>query len=200
MKNEPSFFDSWVVHEYMTPETPDIRDVIRLVLGIARLGENDLRGWWNGHALDRTGQYVLSSMFRRTWRSGALQLDVSAATRMHDELLGRSTALHMFSDGLPFRRWATGWLGEQKTKEGVADLLTTLETWSADQAMSTLRSWSGGIESPEGESLGNGLLLGRLSSADLEDHGVLLQTARRLSVSYLGQTGVLRPPYFDLAR
>jgi hypothetical protein len=194
------FFDSRVAHEYMTPETPDIHDVIRLALGIARLGENDLRGWWNGHALDRTGQYVLSSMFRRTWRSGALQLDVSAATRMHDELLGRSTALHMFSDGLPFRRWATGWLGEQKTTEGDVDLLTTLETWSADQATSTLHDWSGGIDSPQGENLGNGLLLGRLSSADLEDHGVLLQTARLLCVSYLDQTGALRPPYFDLAR
>ncbi len=184
----------------MTPETPDIRDAIRLVLGIARLGENDLRGWWNGHALDRTGQYVLSSMFRRTWRSAALQLDVSAAARMHDELLGRSTALHVFSDGLPFRRWTTGWLGEQKTTEGVAELLTTLETWSADQATSTLRRWSGGIASPQSESLGKGLLLGRLSSADLEDHEVLLQSARLLCVSYLDQTGTLRPPYFDLAR
>ena len=184
----------------MTPETPDIRDVIRLVLGIARLGENDLRGWWNGHALDRTGEYVLSSMFRRTWRSGALQLDVSAATRMHDELLGRSTALHMFSDGLPFRRWATGWLGEQKTSERDTDLVTTLETWSADQANSTLRAWSGGIDLPGGEVLGNGLLLGRLSSADLEDPGGLLQTARQLCLSYVDQTGALRPPYFDLAR
>jgi hypothetical protein len=186
--------------EHMTPETPDTRDVIRLVLGIARLGENDMRGWWNGHALDRTGEYVLSSMFRRTWRSAALQLDVSAAARMHDELLGRSTALHAFSDGLPFRRWATGWLGEQKTTEGVAGLLTTLETWSADQAISTLRSWCGGLDSAEGESLGSGLLLGRLSSSDLEDPGVLLQTARLLCVSYLDQTGALRPPYFDLAR
>jgi hypothetical protein len=184
----------------MTPETPDILDAIRLVLGVARLGENDLRGWWSGHALDRTGEYVLSSMFRRTWRPAALQLDISAAARMHDELLGRSTALHVFSDGLPFRRWATGWLGEQKTAEGVADLLTTLEMWTADQAIETLRSWSGGIDSLEGESLGNGLLLGRLSSADLEDQGVLLQSARHLCVSYLDQTGALRPPYFDLAR
>jgi hypothetical protein len=184
----------------MTPETPDIRDVIRLVLGIARLGENDLRGWWNSHALDRTGKYVLSGMFRRTWRSAALQLDVSAAARMHDELLGRATALHLFSDGLPFRRWATAWLGEQKTQEGVADLLTTLETWTADNAMSTLRSWSGGIDPPQGESLGSGLLLGRLATTDLEDSGVLVQTARLLCVSYVDQTGALRPPYFDLAR
>ena len=95
----------------MTPDTPNTFDIVRLVLGIARLGGNDLRGWWKGHALDRTGQYVLSSMFRRTWRPAALQLDVTAAARMHDELLGRSTALHMFSDSLPFRRWATAWLG-----------------------------------------------------------------------------------------
>ena len=26
---------------------------MRLVLGIARLGENDLPGWWQGHALER---------------------------------------------------------------------------------------------------------------------------------------------------
>jgi hypothetical protein len=184
----------------MTPDMPITLNIVRLVLGVARLGENDLRGWWNGHALDRTGQYVLSSMFRRTWRSAALQLDVSAAARMHDELLGRSTALHLFSDGLPFRRWATGWLAEQKTTEGIADLITTLETWTADQAVSALRDWSGGIDSSGGEALGNGLLLGRLSSVDLADPGVLIQTARLLCASYLDQTGVLRPPYFDLAR
>jgi hypothetical protein len=184
----------------MTHETTNIHDVIRLVFGVARLGEIDMRGWWNGHALDRTGQYVLSSMFRRTWRSAALQLDVSAAARMHDELLGRSTALHLFSDGLPFRRWAGGWLGEQKTTTGAADLLTTFETWGADQAISTLRAWAGGIDSPQGENLGNGLFLGRVSSADLEDQGVLLRTARLLCVSYLDQTDALRPPYFDLAR
>jgi hypothetical protein len=69
-----------------------------LVLGVARLGEKDLRGWWKGHAIDRTGQYVLSSMFRRTWKPAALELDVAAASRMHLELLGRSSALHLFSD------------------------------------------------------------------------------------------------------
>ena len=56
----------------MTPDSPNTLETVRLVLGIARFGENDLRGWWQGHALDRTGQYVLSSMFRRTWRPAAL--------------------------------------------------------------------------------------------------------------------------------
>lgn len=194
---------SWISSastNYVTPDTPDTLDIVRLVLGVARLGENDLRGWWQGHALDRTGQYVLSSMFRRTWRPAALELDVSAAARMHDELLGRSTALHLFSDSLPFRRWTAGWLAEQKTVETAPDLLTAMETWTADQAVSALRDWCGPVQSPQGEALGNGLLLGRLSSTDLHDPAMLLQTARRLCGSYLDQTGALRPPYFDLAR
>ncbi len=184
----------------MTPDTKKTLDIVRLVLGIARLGENDLRGWWKGHALDRTGQYVLSSMFRRTWRPAALQLDVTAAARMHDELLGRSTALHMFSDSLPFRRWATAWLAEQKTTEVPSELLPTMETWDAEQAVAALGDWCGPVELPQGEALGNGLLLGRLPSTDLDDPAILLQTARVLCASYLDQDGTLRPPYFDLAR
>ena len=184
----------------MTPDTQSTHNIVRLVLGIARLGENDLRGWWQGHALDRTGEYVLSSMLRRTWRPAALQLDVSAAARMHDELLGRSTAVHAFSDLLPFRRWATGWLAEQKTNDDDADLLTSLEMWTIEQAISTLRDWCGSADPPRGEALGNGLLLGRLSSIELDDPTLQLQTARLLCASYLDQTGALRPPYFDLAR
>src|SRR4051794_21965429 len=91
----------------MTPDSQSILDIVCLVLGVARLGENDLRGWWQGHALDRTGQYVLSSMFRPTGRPAALQLDVAAAARKHDELLGQSTAMYLFSDLLPFRRWVS---------------------------------------------------------------------------------------------
>jgi hypothetical protein len=114
-------------------------DVIRLVLGVARLGEKDLRGWWKGHAIDRTGQYVLSSMFRRTWKPAALELDVAAASHMHRELLGRSTALHLFSDLLPFRRWAIGWLAEQKTAPEQDSMLDTLQRWTGDDSTETLR-------------------------------------------------------------
>lgn len=170
------------------------------MLGIARLGENDLRGWWQGHALDRTGQYVLSNMFRRTWRPAALQLDLSAAARMHDELLGRSTALHLFSDFLPFRRWATGWLAEQKTAEEVPDLVNALEGWTDDQAVKALREWCRPAARLGGEDLGNGILLGRLSSEDLDNAEWLLEMAQSLCACYLEQTGTLRPPYFDLAR
>jgi hypothetical protein len=178
----------------------DSLSIVRLVLGVARLGENDLRGWWRGHALDRTGQYVLSSTFRRTWRAAALELDVAAAARIHDELLGRSTALHLFSELVPFRRWTRAWLAEQKTASDPADLVTTLETWTEDSALSALPDWCGRVDPPRGQALGNGLLLGRLSSTDLDDPAVSRETARRLAAAYLDQTGPLRPPYFDLAR
>jgi hypothetical protein len=181
-------------------DTAVTADVVRLILGVARLGENDLRGWWNGHAMDRTGQYVLSSMFRRTWRPAALELDVAAATAIHNELLGRATALHLFSDLLPFRRWATGWLAEQKTASQADLLLDTLEGWAADDSVDTLRAWCGAAEPERGKALGDGLLLGRLTAMEVADPATLLPIARLLAAAYLDQTGPLRPPYFDLAR
>src|SRR4051812_30662210 len=167
----------------MTNAITDTTGTIRLVLGIARLGENDLRGWWQGHALDRTGQYVLSSTFRRTWRAAALELDMAAATRIHDQVLGRPTALHLFSDLVPFRRWAKAWLAEQKTPTDSGELLATFETWTEDTAVCALRDWTGPVDAPGGEALGNGLLLGRLTGADLDDPGTSLQTARLLSTA-----------------
>jgi hypothetical protein len=165
----------------MTAEALDTA-AVRLVLGVARLGENDLRGWWQGHALDRTGQYVLSGMFRRTWRSAALELDLAAATRMHKDLLGRSTALHLFSDLLPFRRWAAGWLAEQKTSEETDPLLSALEGWTAGTATETLRAWAGQSKSPRGEPLAEGLLLGRMTAIELADPAALQRTAQILAV------------------
>jgi len=184
----------------MTAETLDTADSVRLVLGVARLGENDMRGWWQGHAMDRTGRYVLSGMFRRTWQSAALELDMAAAARMHDELLGRPTALHLFSDLLPFRRWAAGWLAEQKTTEETNSLLSTLEAWTTETALESVRAWSEQNQAPRGECLGEGLLVGRMTAIELAEVSKLKSTAQVLAAAYLDQTGPLRPPYFDLAR
>jgi hypothetical protein len=184
----------------MTAESTTATDVVRLVLGVARLGENDLRGWWKGHALDRTGGYVLSNMFRRTWRPAALELDVAAATAVHVELLGRASAIHLFSDLLPFRRWATGWLDEQKTALDPDPLLARLECWTDDEATDTLRAWSRGLDAKSGEQLGDGLLLGRLSAAEVADPSTSFQAAYLLAAAYVDQASQLRPPYFDLAR
>jgi hypothetical protein len=184
----------------MIAETVDTANAVRLVLGVARLGENDLRGWWQGHAMDRTGQYVLSGMFRRTWRPAALELDMAAATLMHNDLLGRPSALHLFSDLLPFRRWAASWLAEQKTSEDMDPLLSTLEAWTAETAAESVRGWSGQSQPARGEHLGEGLLVGRMTAIDLADPSTLLGAAQVLAAAYLDQTGPLRPPYFDLAR
>jgi hypothetical protein len=184
----------------MRTESTTTADVVRLLLGVARLGENDLRGWWKGHALDGTGAYVLSNMFRRTWRPAALELDVAAAAAMHIELLGRATALHLFSDLLPFRGWVTGWLAEQKTAPEPDPLLVTLQGWTLDEATDTLRSWCGRSDAGSGETLGVGILLGRLSAANIADPSTIYQYAHLLTAAYVDQTGPLRPPYFDLAR
>lgn len=184
----------------MTTEALETADAVRLVLGVARLGESDLQGWWQGHGMDPTGRYVLSGMFRRTWRSAALELDMAAATLMHNELLRRSSALHLFSDLLPFRRWAASWLAEQKTSKDVHPLLSTLETWSAEMATESVRAWSGQCQAPGGEPLGAGLLLGRVTAIELADPPMLQRVAQALAAAYLGQAGQLCPPYFDLAR
>ena len=60
-----------------------VEEAVRLVLGVARLGEADLRGWWNCHGLDKEGSFVLKRAFPRTWQPAALELDVlSAAAKM----------------------------------------------------------------------------------------------------------------------
>ena len=37
----------------MRPNATVTTDIVRLVLGVARLGEKDLRGWWRGHTYHR---------------------------------------------------------------------------------------------------------------------------------------------------
>ena len=184
----------------MNTERGISNEVVRLVVGVARLGEKDLRGWWSGHAMDRTGRYVLSNMFRRTWRPAALELDVTAATAMHNELLGRSTALHLFSDLLPFRRWTCGWLAEQKTAVEPEPLLDELEDWTEDAAASAISTWCGGADWTPGEEMGHGLRLGQLAGAEISDPSSLRNVALMLAAAYLDQRVPIRPPYFDLVR
>ena len=170
--------------------------MVRLVLGVARLGEADLRGWWNCHGLDSVGSYVLERTLPRTWRSAALELDVLSARRRHEDALSaRKSALHLFSDELPFRRWASAWLSEQKTAPGVDDLLDELGRWESDTATKRLREWAG--EPEAGEVLGSGLLLGRIPMPDPEDLVALEPIANRLTSAYLGLDGSFKGPYFD---
>jgi hypothetical protein len=171
--------------------------MVRLVLGVARLGEADLAGWWSSHGLDRAGSYVLSRAFRRTWRPAALELDVLCAGRRHDDALAsRRTALHLFSDELPFRRWAVAWLAEQKTAVKPDPIFDTLAGWDLPTARAALADWAGGDSSHE--VVGEGMRLGELTRSGLEKDALLASTGRRLAATYVSLDGVFRAPYFDL--
>ena len=172
--------------------------MVRLVLGVARLGEADLRCWWSCHGLDEVGSYVLKRMLPRTWRSAALELDVLSARRRHEDALAqRKSALHLFSDELPFRRWASAWLSEQKTADRVDELLVELGEWNSDTALNRLREWT--HEPVPGEVLAGGLRLGRVRMPSHEDTEALESIARRLAAAYLSLDESFRAPYFDLA-
>jgi len=175
----------------------DHERVIDLVLGVARLGEAGLRGWWQSHGLDQAGQYVLGSSFPRTWRCAALELAIASAKRRHEEMLGRPTALHLFSDELLFRRLANAWLAEQKTG-GDTSRIDSFASWTTESAVDSLRAWTGA--STAGEVVGSGLLLGRFTSAELGDPVTLASIAKQLAAAYLDGSADFRAPYFDLAR
>lgn len=175
-----------------------VEAAVRLVLGVARLGEADLRGWWNCHGLDKVGSFVLERAFPRTWRPAALELDVLSARRRHASALSeRRTALHLFSDELPFNRWAVAWLAEQKSVSEVDALFAELANWDLVAADMQLREWAG--ESADGEIIGDGLFLGRLRQSDLHEGSALKAVAGQMAAAYVGQEGSFRAPYFDLA-
>lgn len=175
----------------------DVNDTVRLVLGIARLGEADLAGWWSTHGLDSAGRWVLARAFRRTWRSAALEIDVESAARRHDTATaGRETALHLFSDELPFRRWAASWLAEQKTASQTSSLFDDLASWDLDVARASIADWSG--SPPSVEAIGEGLRLGTLKRAEIEDIDALVRVARLLAAAYGAIDHSFRVPYFDL--
>jgi hypothetical protein len=170
---------------------------VRLILGVARLGEADLAGWWNSHGLGPVGRFVLPRTFKRTWQPAALELDILSATRRHNETLAsRRTALHLFSDELPIRRWASAWLAEQKTIKERSGLFSELESWNFGEAQSKLAEWAGDV--PTGEEIGNGLLLGELSANEVEDETTMPSIARILAASYVSLGPSFRAPYFDL--
>jgi hypothetical protein len=168
-----------------------------LVLGIARLGEAELRGWWPAHGLGQVGRYVLGDVFHwHTAKATGLELDILSTSRRQEQILARPTALHLFSDWLPFRRLALAWLAERKTAAS-DPLLDRLADWDLVAASRDLAEWTAGAQ-PSAEVVGPGLLLGALTARELEDEVALRSVAKQLGVAYLDQGAELRPPYFDL--
>jgi hypothetical protein len=160
-------------------------ELANAVLDIARLGQKDREGWWMCHGFDRTGQYVLSRSFPRTWRSAAMELSVRSAARVHEDRLLRK--VHLFSDRLPFRRWASSWLADHPPGPEL-ETLTMLEAQTR---------YAGSV-AVDGEHLQSGLRLGELRPGELEDASTVIAAGRLLVRSYLNQNnGSLLLPYFD---
>lgn len=171
---------------------------VRLVLAVARMGERDIFGWWRSHGLSTTGGSVLPVILRRTWPLAALQLDVVSAARRHDEALGRLTAIHLFSDQLPFKRQTMEWLVAQKLESRPHELVEFLRGWTPQTATSTLRAWAGPTPATA-ETIGDGLRLGSLRPDDRYESAHLDALAHDLAAAYLAaDCGQLRFPYVDL--
>lgn len=157
------------------------------VLQVARLGQKDREGWWACHGLDRTGELVLARSFPRTWRTAAMELSLRSAARLHEDRLVNK--VHLFSDRLPFRRWASAWLAEHPPGSDLQEI--TLEA---------ARRQYGSAAGPEGEAIQAGLRLGQLSADDLHDTPTAVAAGRLLLRAYVsqGQRNILLP-YFDCA-
>lgn len=173
-----------------------VAEEIRVTLTVARLGERDLFGWWGCHGLSQTGRYVLERTFPATWRSVALELDLVSAARRHEEALGeRETALHLFSSRLPFRRIAAAWLADQKTRSP-DPLFDILAAENRESAIEDLIEQVG--PALAGEALSDGLRVGEVTAADLNESKSVLRIGQTLAASYATIESRFRAPYFDL--
>ena len=169
----------------------------RLLLGVARLGDRDLYGWWRSSAMDRdVGRFVLGNAFPRTGRIVAAELLVMSASRRHDQVIDRRNAVHLFSERLGFLQWTRAWLAEQKTGE-VSELIAELEGWtSVTEAAERIAQWASS-EMPRGEDAVGAVSIGRVSSAVLNDPSSALVIARKLAAGYV-QSADFRPPFFNV--
>lgn len=171
---------------------------MNLVLGVCRLGDADLAGWWSSHGLDGVGEYVLADLFPRTWRSAALQLSFLSAVKRHADFLpDRPNIVHLLSDRLGVALRAKEFLAELKTG-GDDEILDSLQGWtSRPSAEAALQDWAG--PTPAGERVGQALRVGVLAADAMTDPEQQESAVRLLAASFLGQTGDLLIPYFDVA-
>jgi hypothetical protein len=171
-------------------------DAGRLLLGVARLGDRDLRGWWGSAALDRdVGPFVLGNTFPRTGRIAGAELLLLSAARRHAQILSRPTAIHLYSNRLPFLRWTRGWLSELKTSP-TDGLIAELESWhDSATAEKVLAEWAG--TRPPADTVAGTLELGRIDPAELDDPPALLLRVRAMAACYVDMDR-LTPAFFNV--
>lgn len=165
---------------------------IETLLAVIRLGDADRLGWWRSHSVDETGEYVLTQAFPNTWMATAVELAMESARILHNMALDRQTAIHLFSDYLPFHRELRTWLIQQKLDKDFESL-----AWLPDASVEELRSR---LDPPvAGEQRGDGIYLGDIPQESLGDHGALQGYLTRLASVYAGLDDRFAAPYMDLA-
>lgn len=175
---------------------PATRQIVELVLMIARLGERDHRGWWQSRALGSAGRVVLRSRLPRTWRAAGIEVDIESARRRQNEIIDRNNAVHLFSDVWQVGRWARAWLAETKTSSVEPKLLSDLETISADELCEQLRDRCG--PPPATTKKGRALLVGRATRGVLESPDGALPYVRQLSGVYADLSADFAVPYLEV--
>jgi len=175
-----------------------VLSTIRIALGVARLGDVDLFGWWQSRGFTDAGTYVLGQSLPRTWTLTALEGAVLSAALRHAQALDRRTAIHLFSDELSAKRMTLNWLRERKLEGTGHVLVEELRRWTRDTACRELAGWVG-VHPIPGEILGDGRRLGSISATELADRARCEEVIRLLGAAYTDQAGPqLRLPYFDL--
>lgn len=172
-------------------------EVIRLVLGVARLGDVDVFGWWRSRSYTPAGQYVLGGALPRTWLLSALEGSVLSAAARHREAFTRPTAVHLFSSHLPALTWALAWLRAQKVAGEGDGLVAELRVWNRATGPRKLTAWAG-VVAPEGEVLVQERRLGTLRPADLAEPEQRERVIRILAACYADQGEDVRFPCFEL--
>lgn len=173
-------------------------DDVRILLGIARLGESDLAGWWNTRLYSRAGRYVLSRSFPRTWKPAAGQLLMLSCGRWHSHAFsGRASAVHLYSPHLPALGWANAWLAEQKTTVPADPIFDELANWTdKGDAAVAIDQWLPD-DTPEVEVVAGNLRLGTVDAGSLRDPATASALVGQLAKCYMTTTSPLQIPYFD---
>lgn len=179
----------------MGQDEQTVAELARLLLGVARLGDGDLCGWWRSNLMDPdVGPFTLGNAFPRTSRIAAAELLLLSAARRHDHVVDRAHVLHLFSPTLRARRLVAGWLAEAKSgprPPQVDELLLELRSWrDVEVGWEALRSWVGpdAVQvAAEGVERTGVVELAEVTNDDLEDDEAMVQLIREMAAAYIGR-------------
>lgn len=174
----------------MSPSITQLQ--IDMLLAVIRLGDADRLGWWRSHSLDETGEYLLAHMFPSTWMATGVELAMESSRIRHTMALNRPTAIHLFSDYLPFHRELRAWLIQRKLDKDFEPL-----AWLPGASVEELRTNLG--TPATGERRGDGIYLGDIPRSSLDDKGELQECLARLASAYGALDVRFAAPYLDLA-